>query len=115
MSIYLGVDLKLLDEHLKKPKKTLKQKIVFCKWPVNKIKNRPHPSLNRTEKTYQKHNHLNFQLYIQRYNHICHYYTQHRGILNIAYHGHKTGSKEQLLLKKQRNVNIEKTKTFFLL
>ena len=60
MSIYLGVDLKLLDEHLKKPKKTLKQKIVFCKWPVNKIKNRPHPSLNRTEKNIPKIQSLEF-------------------------------------------------------
>ena len=49
MSIYLGVDLKLLDEHLKKPEKTFKQKNVFCKWSVNKLKNTDH-NLDRTER-----------------------------------------------------------------
>ena len=46
MSIYLGVDLKLLDEHLKKQKKnTLKQKNVFCTWSLNKLKKNTPPLL----------------------------------------------------------------------
>ena len=53
MSIYLGVDLKLLDEHLKKPKKNIETE--NCFWPLNKLKNRPHPSLNRTEKKHTQH------------------------------------------------------------
>lgn len=60
-----------------------------------------HRRRNKKKKTYPPHNDWNFQLYTQECNHICHSGKQHRGILNIACDVHRTGSKEQLLLKEE--------------